>query len=74
MYVGFLVQVVVHRVSSDSHDFISCFSTLDISILSCLCATYTIIDCVYVSYIDFDATVYLAIMIGLLHYKKKRFR
>ncbi|RID46236.1 hypothetical protein BRARA_I02916 [Brassica rapa] len=54
-------------VSSDSHGFISFFSTLGISILSCLCAMYASIHCVYVSRIAFDAAVYLTSMVALLY-------
>ncbi|XP_013662640.1 formin-like protein 3 isoform X2 [Brassica napus] len=55
------------RVSSDSHGFISLFSNLGISMLSCLCAMYASIHCVYVSRIAFDAAVYLTSMVALLY-------
>ncbi|XP_022564839.1 putative transmembrane protein At3g54730 [Brassica napus] len=54
-------------VSYDSHGFISLSSTLGISILSCLCAMYASIQCVFVSRIAFDAAVYLTSMVALLY-------
>ncbi|KAL0825293.1 hypothetical protein Bca101_048970 [Brassica carinata] len=54
-------------VFSDSHGFSSLSSTLGISILSCLCAMYASIQCVFVSRIAFDAAVYLTSMVASLY-------